>query len=451
MQIGKKNTDLLKAITELKEIDYSKYPELKSLYERLVNARKQFVEVFEKNIKAVMQISSLDLTMQYETDKINDISRNIEAAAEVIFGTSEAAQVTGNPHEQLTNTIIEASSEVKEVYNKIEECQNELTGIKELSNTTIDVSREMQKDMDNLLQVINRMNEVIEGIDSISLQTNLLSLNASIEAARAGSAGRGFAVVADEIRRLAERTQQLNGNMGDFVKEIQNASQKSVSSATETINSLGAMTEKLGNVWVLNDENQNHVSQVNESMGSITAVSEEISSSMTEMENQLKYSTDFMHSVGQELRTATQPVVEIEKILDDTAKQMGSMSEDAFFRLKNSEFAKHLRNAVTAHKSWLNNLENMARKRSIMPLQLDSSKCGFGHFYYAITPAIPQIRPIWDALGAKHEKFHQFGEKAIQALKNEDYATAEQTCSEAKEYSKELISDLEQMIKIAES
>ena len=211
------------------------------------------------------------------------------------------------------------------------------------------------------------------------------------------------------------------------------------------------MTEKIGNVWVLNDENQSHVSQVNESMGSITAVSEEISSSMTEMENQLKYSTDFMHSVGQELRTATQPVVEIEKILDDTAKQMGSMSEDAFFRLKNSEFAKHLQNAVTAHKSWLNNLENMARKRSIMPLQLDSSKCGFGHFYYAITPAIPQIRPIWDALGAKHEKFHQFGEKAIQALKNEDYAAAEQTCSEAKEYSKELISDLEQMIKIAES
>ena len=44
MQIGKKNTDLLKAITELKEIDYSKYPELKSLYERLVNARKQMWE-----------------------------------------------------------------------------------------------------------------------------------------------------------------------------------------------------------------------------------------------------------------------------------------------------------------------------------------------------------------------------------------------------------------------
>lgn len=455
MQIGKKNTDLVNAVSELKEMDYSRNPELKNLYQRLLNAREQFVELFEKNVKAVMQISSLDLTMQYETDKIDDISRSIETAAQVIFGSSSqnssCADTSGNPHEALTNTIVDVSSEVKEVYNKIEMCQDELTAIKDLSDTTIHVSREMQKDMDNLLEMINHMNEVIAGIDSISLQTNLLSLNASIEAARAGNAGRGFAVVADEIRRLAERTQQLNGSMGEFVKEIKNASQKSVSSATETIHSLGTMTDKIGNVWALNEENQNHVSQVNESMGSITAVSEEISSSMTEMENQLKYSTDFMCSVSQELRTAIEPVVEIEKILDDSVKQMGRMSEDSFFRLKNSEFVRHLKNAITAHKSWLKNLENMAKKRSIIPLQLDSSKCGFGHFYYAMTPAIPEIRPIWDALGLKHKKFHSYGEAVIAALNNEDYPTAEQTCAEAKEYSRELIADLEQMIRIAES
>ncbi len=455
MQIGKKNTDLVKAVSELKEMDYSRNPELKNLYQRLFNAREQFVELFEKNVKAVMQISSLDLTMQYETDKIDDISRRIETAAQVIFGSSpqnsSCADTSGNPHEALTNTIVDVSSEVKEVYNKIEMCQDELTAIKDLSDATIHVSREMQKDMDNLLEMINHMNEAIAGIDSISLQTNLLSLNASIEAARAGNAGRGFAVVADEIRRLAERTQQLNGSMGEFVKEIKNASQKSVSSATETIQSLGTMTDKIGNVWALNEENQNHVSQVNESMGSITAVSEEISSSMAEMENQLKYSTDFMCSVSQELRTAVEPVVEIEKILDDSVKQMGHMSEDSFFRLKNSEFVKHLKNAITAHKSWLNNLENMAKKRSIIPLQLDSSKCGFGHFYYAMTPAIPEIRPIWDALGLKHKKFHSYGEAVIAALNNEDYPTAEQTCAEAKEYSRELIADLEQMIRIAES
>ncbi len=217
------------------------------------------------------------------------------------------------------------------------------------------------------------------------------------------------------------------------------------------MNALGMMTEKIGTIWSLNDESQNHVSKVNDSMGSITAVSEEISSSMAEMEHQLRDSTDFMRSVSQELKTATEPVVEIEKTLDDSVKQMGVMSEDSFFRLKNSEFAKHIHNAITAHKTWLKTLENIAKKRSIMPLQLDSTKCGFGHFYYAMTPNTPEIRPIWNALGDKHKRFHKYGGEVIQALNNADYPMAEQLCAEAKDFSRELISDMEQILKIAES
>ena len=448
MQIGKKNSDLVNAVAELKSADYSREPELNAIYQRLVRSREQFVELLEKNVKAVMQISSLDLTMQHETDKILAISNNVEQATQSLFGSSGSSN---NQQEELTNTIVGVSEEVAEVYKKIEDCQRELTGIRDLSSQTIQISSEMQTDMDNLLDVINRMSEVIAGIDSISLQTNLLSLNASIEAARAGSAGRGFAIVAAEIRGLAAKTQELNGNMGTFVEEIKSASQKSASSAKETVNALGMMTEKIGTIWSLNDESQNHVSKVNDSMGSITAVSEEISSSMAEMEHQLRDSTDFMRSVSQELKTATEPVVEIEKTLDDSVKQMGVMSEDSFFRLKNSEFAKHIHNAITAHKTWLKTLENIAKKRSIMPLQLDSTKCGFGHFYYAMTPNTPEIRPIWNALGDKHKRFHKYGGEVIQALNNADYPMAEQLCAEAKDFSRELISDMEQILKIAES
>ena len=450
MQIGKKNADLVKSVSELKSADYSRDPELGLIYQRLMTAREQFIDLFDKNIKAVMQISSLDLTMQHETDKILDISRSIEHAAETIFGAS-SADASNNQHKELTNTIVSVSSEIEEVAKTTDECQNDLTDIKDLSVQTISVSREMQKDMDNLFQVISHMNEVIAGIDAISVQTNLLSLNASIEAARAGLAGRGFAVVAGEIRTLAERTQQLNGNMGNFVEAIKAASQKSIASANQTIADLDAMTEKIENVWNLNNQNQQHVSLLNESVSSIASVSEELSSSMTIMEDQLKNSTDFMQNVSQELKKATEPVVDIEKTLDDSVKQMGKMSHDAFFHLENAEFAKYLHNAVDAHKKWLKNLENIARKRTILPLQLDSSKCGFGHFYYALTPDIPEIRPIWDALGAKHERFHKFGEKVLDALHQEDYAAAEHAFEEARDYSRELISDLEQMIKAAES
>lgn len=88
MGIGKGKAILMKAVSELKETDYSKEPELNKIYRRLLSGRKQFAEVFEKNIKAVMQISSLDLTMQHQTDKIMDISRKVTRATETLFGTS---------------------------------------------------------------------------------------------------------------------------------------------------------------------------------------------------------------------------------------------------------------------------------------------------------------------------------------------------------------------------
>ena len=248
-----KTTKLIKAVSELKSEDYSKEPELNEIYNRLTKARQEFAEIFEKNIKAVMQISSLDLTMQYQTEQIMDISRKVSKAAETIFGTATGnSMFTGahnNQHEELAHTITHIASETAEVNEKIESCQSDLTDIRDLSTQTIEISRKMQRDMDNLSEIIGRINEVITGIESISLQTNLLALNASIEATRAGEAGTGFAVVADEIRTLAGQTQTLTGNMGNFVEEIESASRKLVKSAAGTIQALESMTNKIENVW----------------------------------------------------------------------------------------------------------------------------------------------------------------------------------------------------------
>ena len=452
MGIGNTNKKLVKSVSELKEANYSRNPELNDIYQRLANGRKQFAEIFEKNIRAVMQISSLDLMLQHETDKILEISRSVAKAAEVIFGTNTGSPSDkNNSLEELTNTIIKVSEETDEVYRKIETGQGELTAIRDLSDQAIEVSQEMGKDMDDLFEVINHMNDVISGIESISRQTNLLALNASIEAARAGRAGRGFAVVADEIRALAEETQKLTGSMGDFVEGIKTASQKSSGSTMNTIDALKSMTDKIGNIWKINDENQKRVSHVNESVTSLAAVSEELSSTMAEMENQLTNSTDFMRDIGEELTKAAKPVVEIERTLDNVVKQMGKLSSDAFFHLENHEFASYVHSAITAHQAWIENLEKMVKERVIVPLQLDSSKCGFGHFYYSITPDISGVRTIWDGLGEKHKKFHGYGSQVIQALFDEDYAKANQLCIEAREYSKELISDMEQMARIAAS
>lgn len=189
MSINNKNSKLLEAVSELKEMDYSKNPELNGIYRRLYKNRQHFAEIFEKNTKAVMDISSLDLTLQHQTDKIMDISENVARAAETIFGSSGSGSGTigqsNSQHEELAGSIADISADTKEVYKKIESGQNELTTIRDLSDQTIENSKELQEDMNNLSEIINRMAEVISGIDSISMQTNILALNASIEASRA--------------------------------------------------------------------------------------------------------------------------------------------------------------------------------------------------------------------------------------------------------------------------
>ena len=451
MALKTSKSALIKAISEMKEADYTRDPDLQDIYERLKSGRQQFGEIFEKNIKAVMQISSLDLTMQYQTEKIIDISRSVENATETIFGASadSAGGRNNNQHEQLTNTIVNVSSDTNNVFEKIQEGQNELTTIRDLSRQTINISLELQNDMDKLLQVLEYISDVISGINAISLQTNLLSLNASIEAARAGEAGKGFAVVAEEIGTLAGETQKLTSDMEQFVETIKEASEKSVQSASNTVESLEAMSKKINYVWDLNRESQQSVSRVNDSIRSIAEVSEYISSSMNEMEHQLKTSTSYMNKVSSDLKKAEEPVDGNEKTLDDTVKQMGSLSQDAFYHLKNSEFAKYVRDAITAHRTWLNNLRNMVETHDVMPLQLDSTKCGFGHFYYSVKPRIPTILPVWEALEMKHRKFHQYGATIIEALNNGSHAEARQIYREAEEYSKGLIADLEQILHAA--
>lgn len=81
-------------------------------------------------------------------------------------------------------------------------------------------------------------------------------------------------------------------------------------------------------------------------------------------------------------------------------------------------------------------------------MQLDPSKCGFGHFYNAMVPKIPGVLPIWIGLGAKHKKFHGYGTEVINAIANNDYYLAEQVYTEAREYSRNLISDMEKIIDI---
>lgn len=457
-----KKESLLLSMSELAEADYGKKSaQMEQIYRRLLAGRIRFEEAMDNALDAVMRISSLDLSLSHYSEVLQKVSDSVSEAAELIHTASDEAdsiaKVVSVQHEELTNTIIEVSGESNLVYQRIEESQKELTATRELADSTIDVSKEMKKDMNQLAKIISQMNDVIAGINAISSQTNLLALNASIEAARAGEAGKGFAVVADEIRELADETKKLTANMGRFVADIHSASAKSVESMDSTIESLGTVTQKISHVWQLNEENQQHVEKITNNISSLASLSEEISSSVIELESRssdinvqcgvLHEDTVHLREHSKSIDEFAKPMSVIESTLDASVKIMGAMAKDAFYRLEDQKFAEYIEKAITAHKSWLANLEKIVKERTILPLQVNDRKCGFGHFYYAMEPSRPEVMKLWKELGEKHKKFHDYGKTVIDALFDGDYSKAESVCREAGQYSAILLNDLEEIKK----
>ena len=333
MAFGKKTDRAgLQAVLELKNVDYSKDPEIQQLYTRLVNGRSQFGQILAKNASASLQIAEVVDALKDYNSKMESVSQEIAQASEdATKSASESSRVAGevsNQHEELTNTILSASEESAAIYKNIEEGQQELTAIRDLSDKTISESSTMKQNMEKLFDIISNMNEVIEGINSISSQTNLLALNASIEAARAGEAGKGFAVVAEEIRKLAEQTQNMTANMSEFVERIKEASAKSSDSANTAVEALG-------------DMNQKSVGKISDSISSLAAVSEEISSSMDEMANQANHiqqqceqqqqDAQRLEELRENLKDATTPAYQILDDLENAKQIAGEMKKDVFY------------------------------------------------------------------------------------------------------------------------
>ena len=148
----------------------------------------------------------------------------------------------------------------------------------------------------------DQIGQIVGLINDVADQTNLLALNAAIEAARAGEHGRGFAVVADEVRKLAERTSHATKEISDTIKAMQTETKKAVSSMEEGVNEVGIGTTEAAKSGEALAEILGQINKVAAEINQIAVASEEETATTNEIASSIQQISQVMQETAQTIQ-----------------------------------------------------------------------------------------------------------------------------------------------------
>ena len=344
---------------------------------------------------AAGNLGSMTRQQEQTTQLATAMTEMTSTVHEVANNTAQAAEAAN----EADNQAITGDAVVQESVTMIEQLADEIASA---GQTVKEVARASEQ-----------IGSVLAVIQSIAEQTNLLALNAAIEAARAGEQGRGFAVVADEVRSLAGRTQHSTAEINSTIDQLQRAVgatvgmiEHSVQRAGETVERANRAGDALGNI-------KGAVNSIRDMNTQIAAASEEQSSVSDEITRNIVSVHEISQATTLVARDTAQIATHVATLVDKLGDLAGQFQDGSNVRMVLSRARAAHMGWKTRVRAYLDGQEGLSRSEAV-----SDKECRLGRWYFSEGASCCSSHPAFKAIATPHARLHQVIQQIIE-LKNQ--------------------------------
>ncbi len=266
------------------------------LMERLGYMVRNLRDMISRTVDISSGIAAASNQLHSTATQIATGAEEVSCQANTVATASEEMSATSSDIARNCSMAADASRQTSESATSGAQVVNEtITGM----NVIADRVRETSRTIEALGTRSDQIGEIIGTIEDIADQTNLLALNAAIEAARAGEQGRGFAVVADEVRALAERTTKATREIGEMIKAIQKETQEAVTAMDEGVREVEKGAESSQKSGRALEEILERINEVSMQVNQIATAAEEQTATTGEVTSNIQQINEVVHATAQ--------------------------------------------------------------------------------------------------------------------------------------------------------